>query len=123
VPSRYRVVNKQVEIIYPQIGINRWMTFDYAAIDSTLKKISDGIEEKSTFRILRAEVRLLVYDTNLAKYYSSVNGYLDRYSVRLDENVFTNINGGLGVFGAYMLTKEILLFDLDYVASFGYRVR
>ncbi|KAA0263570.1 MAG: DUF4249 family protein [Chlorobiota bacterium] len=123
VPLEYRTVNKKLEVIYPSVGTNRWVSYDYNAIDSAMNRISEGYDYKGMFRVLRAEIRLLVYDTNFAKYYSSVNGYLDQYSVRLDENVFTNINGGLGVFGSYMMTKEILLFDLDYVASFGYRVR
>lgn len=123
VPTDYLTINKQQQIVYPSFSTNRWVSFDYKAIDSTMEKISAGYDFKGMFRILRAELRLLVYDTNLAKYYSSVNGYLDPYSVRLDENVFTNVNGGLGVFGSYMLTREILLFDLDYVDSFGYRVR
>jgi hypothetical protein len=123
VPTDYRVVNGRLEIIYPMVSTSRYISFDYKAIDSTMEKISIGYDYKGMFRVLRAELRLLIYDTNLAKYYSSVNGYLDQYSVRLDENVFTNINGGLGVFGSYMMTKEVLLFDLDYIASFGYRVR
>jgi len=123
VPTDYLTVNKQLQIVYPTFNTNRWISFDYRAIDSTMEKISAGYDFKGMFRVLRAELRLLVYDTNLAKYYSSVNGYLDPYSVRLDENVFTNVKGGLGVFGSYMLTREILLFDLDYVDSFGYRVR
>lgn len=123
VPMEYRIVNKKLEVVYPAVSTNRFVSFDYNAIDSVMNKISEGYDFKGMFRVLRAEIRLLVYDTNFAKYYSSVNGYLDQYSVRLDENVFTNINGGLGVFGSYMMTKEILLFDLDYVASFGYRVR
>ncbi len=123
VPTDYLTINKKQQIVYPQPNSNSWISFDYRAIDSTMAKISEGYDYKAMFRILRAEVRLLIYDTNLAKYYSSVNGYLDAYSVRLDENVFTNVNGGLGVFGTYMMTKESLLFDLDYVDSFGYRVR
>jgi hypothetical protein len=46
-------------------------------------------------------------NSDLAAYYSSLNGFLDEYSVRLDEQVYSNINGGIGIFGAYKATVTI----------------
>jgi hypothetical protein len=50
-----------------------------------------------------------------------VNGYLDRYSVRTDERVYSNINGGIGIFGSRMDSDYSYPMDRKYVESFGYR--
>jgi hypothetical protein len=49
-------------------------------------------------------------EPNFYNYYSSVNGFRDPYSLRLDEPSYSNINGGEGVFGGF--THEELSHDL-----------
>ena len=42
------------------------------------------------------------YDWNLFEYINLHEGYSDQFSVRLDKPNFTNINGGMGIFGAVL---------------------
>ncbi|GJQ20448.1 MAG: hypothetical protein HBSIN02_08030 [Bacteroidia bacterium] len=48
----------------------------------------------------RVAVVLVQADEHLYKYYSLVGGFRDEFSIRVDEPNYTNIRGGLGVFGA-----------------------
>ncbi len=48
----------------------------------------------------RALFVLTQTEENLYKYYNIANAYQDQISVRTDQPDWTNINGGLGVFGA-----------------------
>lgn len=50
----------------------------------------------------RVYVEVVQTDEHLYKYYSVVNGFQDQYSIRVDQPNYTNINGGLGVFGSFV---------------------
>lgn len=123
VPYYYTRINNKDEAVYPFLSSNPYAQFRYDAIDSALVSISRGDPAKNTYRILRANFRVITLDEHFAKYYSSTNGYLDALSVRLDEVVYSNITGGRGVFGSYMITQETFVFNQEYVESFGYRAR
>jgi hypothetical protein len=42
-------------------------------------------------------------DRHLYSYYNVVNGFQDQYTIRTDTPDYTNIQGGVGVFGAFMV--------------------
>ncbi len=50
----------------------------------------------------RVYVELIQTDEHLYKYYSVVNGFQDQFSIRVDQPNYTNIKGGLGVFGSFV---------------------
>jgi hypothetical protein len=54
----------------------------------------------SSFTLTTATFVLTQVDQNLFNYYNTVNGYQDLYTIRLDQLDFTNINRGVGLFGA-----------------------
>ena len=66
------------------------------------------------------KINVLEFDAPLSNYYSSIHGYLDHFSIRIDEDVYTNIKGGIGVFGATRNTVLPLNFREDYLSIFGY---
>ena len=51
------------------------------------------------FRLTGATFILTQVEPNLYGYYNVVNGFRDPYSIRMDQPDFTNISGGVGVFG------------------------
>jgi hypothetical protein len=53
---------------------------------------------------------VLQADQNLYDYYASVQEYRDPRSIRLDEPMYSRVNGGLGFAGAY--TLDSLLYVL-----------
>ena len=91
-----------------------------AYLDSAFTQISRGDANKANYTILGCIFELLVLDENLSKYYSTLHGFLDDYTIRIDESDFTNIEGGLGVFGSYLKQQEGGFINKDYINSFGY---
>jgi Domain of unknown function (DUF4249) len=120
VPERYENIGGNIEPVYPSPNRNVSSSFQNNALDSIFNQISAGDPDKSHYKIYGGIFELLVFDDNLSKYYSSTNGFLDDYTVRLDENDFTNINGGLGIFGSYLFEKRGALIATEYITSFGY---
>ena len=86
-----------------------------------MAQISVSEPDKTLFKVGYPSFELITLEGNLANYYSISNGYLDDVSIRLDEGEYSNIKGGLGIFGASNYNKTTYTFDEDYVLSFGYR--
>ncbi|MCA0387464.1 MAG: hypothetical protein LCH52_03120 [Bacteroidetes bacterium] len=120
-----RVINRNgVETpIYPVANRDEEASYELASFDWAMNKISEGVEDKSQFRALHVIFESTEYDAPLSFYYSSVNGFLDNFSLRLDEQVFTNISGGYGLFGTYFTSTYQEEFDSRYVTKFGYRIK
>jgi hypothetical protein len=54
-----------------------------------------------------ATIVILQADQNLFKYYTGAHGTEDPYSIRLDEPLFSTVQGGLGMVGAYSLDSLV----------------
>ncbi len=120
VPQAYENEDGKVKAVYPSPTRNLIAFFQNSALDSVFKQISAGDPDKQNYKIYGGIFRLLVFDKNLSKYYSSTNGFLDDYTIRLDQSDFTNVKGGLGIFGSYVKQQRGALIDSDYIRSFGY---
>lgn len=89
-------------------------------IDYAMKKISEGDPDKWSYIIYNARFDLLILDENLSTYYSNSKGYLDDFTIRLDQIDFTNIVGGFGIFGSYIKQVRGIKLNRDYIESLGY---
>ncbi|MCX6134998.1 MAG: hypothetical protein NTU47_14390 [Ignavibacteriales bacterium] len=123
VPLKYFAGSKGPTALYPSYTMETSLTFDFAAIDSAMANISAGDPQKSNYGVHGATFVLMEYDTPLSKYYSSVHGSLDQFSVRVDQLVYSNIGGGIGIFGTYFVNQSLFFLDFNYVRSFGYNYR
>ncbi|MCX6149498.1 MAG: DUF4249 family protein [Ignavibacteriales bacterium] len=121
IPMRYIKNAQGNQPVYPSNTREPSISYDFAAIDSAMAQISAGDPNKSNYIIREVNFTLLEFDQNLSNYYSSVNGYMDNYSIRLDESVFTNISGGIGIFGTSLLNRQVFVVERAYVQSFGYK--
>jgi hypothetical protein len=106
---------------FPSVSKNTSVLYENSCLDSAMIQISRGDGNKSKYEIKRAEFEIIIFDKALSDYYSVTHGYLDEYSIRLDENDFTNINGGFGIFASYLNQKIVVKLTEKYVRSFGYR--
>ncbi|MCX6151809.1 MAG: DUF4249 family protein [Ignavibacteriales bacterium] len=121
IPMRYiKKANGNLPV-YPSYSRESSVSYDYSAIDSLMVQISAGDPDKSDYLIDIVKFELLEFDYNLSNYYSSLNGYLDDYSIRLDESTYTNVSGGIGILGTSLISSEYFFFDKKYVESFGYK--
>jgi hypothetical protein len=105
---------------YPGAFMVSRVEYPFDALDATMLAISEGDPEKSRYRITGFTWEFSEFDFALSRYYASVNGYLDAYSVRLDQTVFSNISGGIGLFGSSCGYTERYAIDSRYAERFGY---
>ena len=120
VPYKYIDRNGTIEPVYPTYVNNYNISYDFDAIDSTMKQISAGDPNKQNYKVISFMFQMLEFDPNLSNYYSSTHGYLDNFSIRLDESIFSNINGGIGIVGSKMITKMSFPVNHNYASTFGY---
>lgn len=121
IPVTYKLENGTWKPVYPAITNNSYVNFTFSALDSSFAQISKGDPNKSGYKILGAVLSLLIFDEPLSNYYSTTNGFLDDFTVVLDENDYTNITGGLGILGLYKEQRTGVIFKVEYIESFGYR--
>jgi len=124
VPIGYGIRGGIEEPIYPSSSRNNYVSYPMETISKFLADISAGDENKNNYFIeIKPVVEVLVMDEALSRYYSSTSAAINDLTVRLDENDYTNIDGGLGIFGTY-LTKNYtsISFVASYLESFGYNV-
>ena len=107
--------------VYPSCTWDPSCTFTFDAIDSAMAKLSEGDPDKQAYKIVYASFSVLIYDPHLARYYASVHGSLDEYSIRSDPTTYTNVEGGLGVLGSETGSGVPFTIDPFYAAAFGYR--
>ncbi len=108
--------------IYPSIQSNVTSAiFDTMTIRRSLEEISASDPNKQNYIIHKAIFRLIITDKNLAVYYAAQKTFLDEFSVRVTQPEFTNINGGLGIFGTLNSTQIDVPIKPDYIKIFGYR--
>ncbi|NCS87251.1 MAG: hypothetical protein AUK34_09500 [Ignavibacteria bacterium CG2_30_36_16] len=120
VPMSFIKTDGKLAPFYPKFSTNTRLQFTREGLDSAFYSLSGNDPNKAKYIILGGVLELIIFDDNLSKYYSSQNGFLDDYTVRLDEADYSNIQGGLGIFGS-MLKQELFVgFKEEYITSFGY---
>ncbi|MGE5400593.1 MAG: DUF4249 family protein [Ignavibacteriales bacterium] len=121
VPATYiKQGDKQIPY-YPLYSQADSCSFEYRCIDSALHKVANGDPNTTDYFLKYVQVDMMEFDKALTSYYSSTKGVLDNFSIRSDETVYSNINGGLGIFGCYRITSVRKLLDASYVVKLGYR--
>ncbi len=94
------------------IGREPWV-MPYTSYRRTILKILKAYEgHVVSFR--RAILTLTQADKHLYRYYSLVGGFRDEFSIRVDEPNYTNIQGGLGVFGSFTTDSLFVNLPADF---------
>lgn len=120
VPAGYVTKGGKEVPRFPEITSQPKVVYDMAAIDRAMRDISEGDDQKSNYTILSMQIDIAAIDGNAAAYYSSGETQSDGFTLKIDQTDFTNISGGLGVFGACTKSKFVLRFDKKYIESFRY---
>jgi len=122
IPMQYVKRNGILEPVYPAYQYQKSVSYDYKAIDSAIAGLAAGNTDKSKIKLYWLNVKLLEFNGDLSNYYSSIHGFTDRFSIRLDDKVYTNVHGGIGVFGATNTYDEKIYFNAAFAEMFGYDV-
>ncbi len=120
IPQRTVIVGGDENPVYPQPMFERSVGFEFAAIDSVFARLGREEGDYREIRIQSLRMSVLTYDAPLGRFFTSVHGALDPYSIRVDQTVYSNISGGIGVFGTYLVSSLDIDVDTEYAESFGY---
>lgn len=121
IPARYTFSGGKEVPVYPLPATGVKYSIDMDALRRTMQDISAGDPDKSKYVILAIVADVMALDMNLSGFYSSGKLLSDGFSVKVDETDFTNIEGGLGIFGAYVNHELAIRIDKKYIRSFGYK--
>ncbi len=121
IPTTFMNKNGHNEPVFVNYTYDGSISYNYSAIDSMVARISQGNPNKKNYRLDGFTFSFAELDEPLSKYYASTKGGLDQYSISLDESVYSNIKGGIGIFGSTRKYREGLGVDTAYARSFGYR--
>lgn len=122
IPIKYAVRNSVEEAVYPSITYQKSVVYESNVVRKAFQKISKDDSVKSNYTIMDAYLELMVLDKYLSTYYSSIENFLDEFTIKVDLPDYTNIDGGFGIFGSYNLTKYKIGIDENFIKSFGYTV-
>ena len=96
IPIGYSLRGGEEFPIYPPAARQTVVSFPMNVVTKFMQNISAGDNNKSNYSVeIKPKVEVLVMDEALSRYYSSTSQSLNDLTVRLDENDYTNIEGGL----------------------------
>ena len=125
VPIKYVEQNGNLVPIYPKPSGLVTAIYQKDALDRAMEEISAGDPIKSNYSIVQKQVlTVTAFDLNLTRYVSSTDQSFDDLTVTVNESEFTNVEGGLGIFGTYIRNEyNKVELSQSYVESFGYNYR
>lgn len=121
VPIQYLQRGDSYEKVFPVADNINGISYPMENINRIMNEISEGDENKDVYTIIAARAEVIAMDNNLSGYYASTSVGGSNLSVRLDEADYSNIEGGLGIFGSYIKSSSVIFLSDDYVRSFGYK--
>lgn len=123
VPQAYATSSKGLVPINYTLTENYFQIYSQDVLDQTFMKISESDTSKSRYAIYGAKLELYIMEQNLATYFSSSETFKNSFSLKLYENTISNIDGGNGIFGAFLRKTIPVVIDSNYIKSFGYNVK
>lgn len=120
IPIKYVQRNGEYVPVYATASSQSSVVYDPEVIKRALLSVSEGDPDKSNYSVMVLNpVNVFALDENLVRYYSA-NKQDNSFTVRLDESDFSNIDGGFGVFGSYVLKSYTLRFTPEFITALGY---
>jgi hypothetical protein len=121
IPSELEIINDGKDTIknYPVLTKDNNHIYSYANIFSELIAYKPS-NDKIKLVVKRSIATVLSLDVNLYNYVSTVKGFSDPVSVRLDQINFSNISNGFGIFGAIAIDSTIEKIPAYIIQSFGF---
>lgn len=120
VPQYYETVADDVIPFYPKPSNRDTYYFENEAFDITMDEIAENDYDRSAYIIHDAVFTLYIPDENFSEYYMAENTYNESFSIKLDPPRFSNIEGGLGIFGCFVVLTYEIPISANYIRNFGY---
>lgn len=112
----------QDEPVFPEPTNSSTIIYNLDAVSRALQEISEGDPDKNHYTVHQSLLfDVAAFDIPASRYVSSTSGAVDDLTVTVAVSDYTNIQGGLGLFGSYSKKNyDRIKFLQDYIESFGY---
>lgn len=123
VPLRYEIQDGDEVPVYPTPSNKVTIMYDKDVVSKTLTELRESASEDMLISVYaKISMRVAILDENLSRYASSVSHTFDDLTVRVNELDYSNVEGGYGIFGSYIIKDyERLRFQQNFIESFGLR--
>jgi len=124
VPVRYDNVEGTSLPVYPIASNRNNIIYNLDAINKTMDLISEGDPDKNSYSVYQSlNFSVIVFDKEVTRYISTTSQTKIDLTITLNLPDYSNISGGLGVFGSMLIANyENLIFIPDFVSGFGYKI-
>lgn len=122
-PIRYETTNGELKPIFPKPSKSASIAFQMDAINKFLLDYSNSLTTPSEVTIHQIlEFQVITFDAEVSRYISVSNSSSNSLSIRFDEGDYSNISGGLGIFGSQINTKYTKLRFLEnYIRGYNFK--
>ncbi|MBK7630308.1 MAG: DUF4249 family protein [Ignavibacteriales bacterium] len=121
-PIKYETIDGFLQPVYPKASKNLSISYQLDAINKFLTDYSSSLENPSSVTIHQIlDFEVITFDAEISRYISVSNTNTNNLSIRFDEGDYSNISGGLGIFGSQVNKKFTRLKILEtYIRSFNF---
>ena len=120
VPLNFVKIGNSLQESFPTASGTKYVLYDTTIVYNTLKELK-GAGSASDITIIKGEVELTIMDENLGSYYSSIQTLNDGFTIKIYETNYSNINGGIGIWGSYNTIRKDIQILPEFIQSFGYK--
>lgn len=106
--------------IYSSLSYALIKQLNFEALDFAYKNIALKDTAKKNMTLQTVVTSIMEYNEDLSKYYLSTSGNREFYSIRTDKRTYSNIKGGMGIFGISIKHSKEYPFYIPYVRSLGF---
>lgn len=114
-PIKYETKDGVLTPVFPKASKNLSASYQLDAINRFLSDYSNSLATPSNVTIHQTlDFEVLTFDAGVSRYISVSNNSINNLSIRFDEGDYSNISGGLGIFGSQVNKKYVKLRFLEY---------
>jgi hypothetical protein len=107
--------------IYQGVTTNHSFSITRESLDLMMRSVSENDPDKNSYIFEPFEFSLTLMDNNLANYLTSEEVFNNEFSLRIESDDYSSIDGGLGVFGSFIKRAASITIAKSYIESFGYK--
>jgi len=120
VPVKYIKKGDAYLPYFPEPSYSPMILVEVDAFARALQEISEGDPNKENYIILAFILEVRIYDRNLTTYYAAQKEVPESFTLKVDESDYSNIEGGLGIFGSFIKQRKAVKFSHTFIEQFGY---
>lgn len=125
VPRALTVDDGKIKKLFPKVEQYPYFSFENNVFENAFNEIIANDTNRTHYKEFKPEIRLFFLDTDLSRYIRMDSEYFESFSILLDSYDYSNIKGGAGIFGSYVVwtSKIIEEFEISPLLLKKFRIK